>query len=274
MTGTRLRHLATYPLAVGHWPQSATDRGLAPVRWWRDTRGGGPCGATLATTARELLMFAQMHLNDGVAADGTRVLSPEAARLMREPQVPQHFPSGSAAWGLGWAISQVEGPRVVEHTGNSCGHDSTLVAVPERGLAVCVLTNGDLSGALRNDLVSQVLAALAGIDRPAPTVEGPPQLAPDPTPILGTYERLPGVRVRVEQGSDGLSLTVDPSDQIGMWADGFTSPLRHVSAWSYLYRMPLLARDVVATFLFEGGTDARVASHLASGLRVSPRVNA
>jgi CubicO group peptidase (beta-lactamase class C family) len=38
MTGTRLRHLATYPLAVGHWPQSATDRGLAPVRWWRDPR--------------------------------------------------------------------------------------------------------------------------------------------------------------------------------------------------------------------------------------------
>jgi hypothetical protein len=46
-----------------------------------------------------------------------------------------------------------------------------------------------------------------------------------------------------------------------------------VSEWTYLYRMPLLGRDVVATFLFEGGTDnAGTASHLASGLRVSPRV--
>jgi CubicO group peptidase (beta-lactamase class C family) len=272
-TCTRLREVATHPLAVGHWPQVSRDRGLAPVHQWRDARGGGPCGTTLATTASELLTFAQMHMHAGLAADGTRVLSTESARLMREPQVTQHFPSSSAAWGLGWAISQLEGPRVVEHTGNSCGHDSTLVVVPEHGLAVCVLTNGDLSGNLRNDLLSQVLADVAGIDRPPPPAEGPLELAPDPTPLLGTYERLPGVLVQVEQGSDGLTLTVDPSDVTGQWAVGFTSPLRHVSEWTYLYRMPLLGRDVVATFLFEGGTDnAGAASHLASGLRVSPRV--
>jgi hypothetical protein len=216
------------------------------------------------------LQFAQLHLRDGQAPDGTRLLSSEWARLMREPHVKQHFSTEFAAWGLGWAIPRPEGPRLVEHTGNLCGQDSVLVAVPDHGLAICVLTNGDLANNLRQDMTTQLLADLAGIVRPPAPVPGPPENAPDPAYIVGTYERLPGVRVRVDAGYDGPTLTAIPSNETEPWAAGFTSPLVHVSGSTYQYWLPFLGKQTTATFVFDGRANA---THLALGLRVARRVN-
>ena len=54
---------------------------------WALARSNAPAGAMLAMRPRDLLAFAQMHLNDGAAADGTQVLAPETVAAMQEPQV-------------------------------------------------------------------------------------------------------------------------------------------------------------------------------------------
>ena len=58
-------------------------------------------GAALASTGEDYMKFAEMLLNEGKAADGTRILSPEMIRLMRTPAVSEEIMPGSQRWGLG-----------------------------------------------------------------------------------------------------------------------------------------------------------------------------
>ncbi|MEE2046260.1 serine hydrolase, partial [Nocardiopsis tropica] len=137
----------------------------------------------------DVLRFARMHLDGGLAEDGTRVLSEEGVRAMTEFQVD--VPGAHAlgdSWGLGWIRHDWNGHRLVGHDGNTIGQSAFLRVSPETGLAVVLLTNGGHASDLYHDLYREVFRDLAGIgvpDRPAP----PPVPAEvDPAPALGTYE--------------------------------------------------------------------------------------
>ena len=62
------------------------DADLVPAPVWALARSNAPAGSMLAMRPRDLLTFAQMHMDAGRAADGTVVLQPETVRLMHEPQ--------------------------------------------------------------------------------------------------------------------------------------------------------------------------------------------
>jgi len=49
---------------------------------WGIFRSTGPAGLIHAT-ARQVLAFARLHLDGGLAPDGSRVLSPESTAAMR-----------------------------------------------------------------------------------------------------------------------------------------------------------------------------------------------
>lgn len=270
-TFSRLTNAATHPLAVGHEPRSAEDLALEPVSAWYDTRGSGPCGGTLATTAADLLGFAQLHMRDGAAPDGRQLLSPETARLMRQPQIVQPDPIDAPAWGLGWAVARPADPQVVEHGGNTCGQESILVVAPERGVAVCVLTNGDYAERLRKEISGQLLHELVGVQLPNIPPPGPADAAPDPEPIVGSYRRSPEVIFHVERGDAGLTITCETSGKTGERVATFSAPLLHATGPTYLFTMPLVGEPWPATFLYDDG--AQRASHLTFGLRVAPRVD-
>jgi CubicO group peptidase (beta-lactamase class C family) len=53
-----------------------------PVRQWGLPRSLGPA-AGICSSARDVLAFARMHVDGGVTADGTRVLSQESVSGMR-----------------------------------------------------------------------------------------------------------------------------------------------------------------------------------------------
>lgn len=63
--------------------------------------GGVAGNAGVFTTADDLAKFAQMMLNDGLGANGKRILSPLAVRKMTTPQSPPNVPD---VRGLGWDI--------------------------------------------------------------------------------------------------------------------------------------------------------------------------
>jgi hypothetical protein len=72
------------------------------------------------------------------------------------------------SWGTGWAVEQVAGVTVVAHGGSYGGFQSQLTLVPERGVAVAVLTNSGRGSAVTRAVVEQVLAVECGVQRPAP----------------------------------------------------------------------------------------------------------
>jgi CubicO group peptidase (beta-lactamase class C family) len=186
--GTLPEEALLHRAAVGHI--SATGGAspqVAPV--WGIFRSAGPAGLIHAT-AREAIAFAQMHLADGVAADGARGLSEVSARLMREPQVevPDPYTLGSH-WGLGWILMTWDGRRVYGHDGNTIGQAAFLRVVPDANVAVSLLTNGGHASELYYDLYSEILSQLANV-RPPARLE-PPASPPavDLSKYAGSYVR-------------------------------------------------------------------------------------
>ena len=191
-----LTHTVTLPeevlrfrAAIGHIEPPGQE--LRPAPAWGLPRTAGPAGA-ICSTATEVLGFAALHLRDGLAADGTRLLSEDAARSMRERQV--EVPTGGideseAHWGLGWSVYTWSGRTVVGHDGGTIGQAAFLRVVPDANAAVALLTNGGDPYGLFRDLCGELLAETAGVQLPPPPgpAESPP--AVDTTSYVGRYDR-------------------------------------------------------------------------------------
>jgi CubicO group peptidase (beta-lactamase class C family) len=119
-----------YRAAVGHIePAPGADPQPAPV--WSLMRSNAPAGAMLAMRPRDLLAFAQMHVDGGKAADGTRVLSAESVAAMQQRQVElPYLGLMGDAWGLGWEQFDWSGGPVIGHDGSTIGQNAFLRIVP------------------------------------------------------------------------------------------------------------------------------------------------
>ena len=187
-TRTLPEDLLRFRLAVGHVEDGDGRPVIPPVL--SIPRSHGPAGIITAR-ARDVLGFARVLLDEGRAADGAQVLSADAVRAMRRPEVAVPNPyDGTTHWGLGLEIIQQDGqPQVIGHGGTTTGQNSWLHIVPERSFAVSLLTNGGNSYDLAETILSEVLA-LIGVRLPVPPQ--PPEKAPvvDLTRYSGTYRNL------------------------------------------------------------------------------------
>jgi CubicO group peptidase (beta-lactamase class C family) len=207
-----LTHTVTLPedvlrfrAAIGHIQPPGQE--LRPAPAWGLPRTAGPAGA-ICSTATELLAFAGLHLRDGLGHDGKRLLSEEAARAMRTPQV--EVPTGGigeseAHWGLGWSVYTWSGRAVVGHDGGTIGQAAFLRVVPDSGAAVALLTNGGDAYGLFHDLCGELLAEVAGVELPAEPVPPASPIAVDATGYIGRYERA-GASIEVASKNGGLVL--------------------------------------------------------------------
>lgn len=205
-----LEHTTTLPedtilgrAAVGHVGEP--DEEPRPTRRWLLPRSVGPAGL-ISSTARDLTAFARMHLAAGVATDGTRVLSAESVAHMQERQtdLPDVHTVGDG-WGLGWILFGWNGARLIGHNGGTIGQSAYLRVLPERGLAVALLTNGGHARDLYDELYREAFAEV-GVDMPAalqppePSELAPPRV--DTSRYVGVYERH-SLRTEIEEGPDG-----------------------------------------------------------------------
>ncbi len=173
--------------AVGHLGPGE-DGVPTPAPVWALVRSNEPAGSMLAMRTRDLVAFAKMHLDGGVAADGTRVLSEASVAAMQEKQIDLPRLTGMGdAWGLGWEIIAEGEPTVIGHDGGTIGQSAFLRVIPEAGLAVAMLTNGgDVTG-LFDDVVKRIVKDVAGVELHAnPTPPAEP-FAVDAAPIVGFY---------------------------------------------------------------------------------------
>ncbi|MFC9251877.1 serine hydrolase [Amycolatopsis thailandensis] len=200
-----LTHTVTLPeeallfsAAVGHDEHESE---AVPAPSWSLPRSIGPAGL-ITSTAADVLAFARLHLAGGVATDGTRILSEQAASAMAEHQadLPDKLVLGDS-WGLGWIRFDWDGHRLIGHDGRTLGQTAFLRILPEQGIAVTLLTNGGNGRDLYQDLYREIFEEIADVAMPEPfTPRG--DLDIDVTPYVGVYERA-GVRMEVEKGPDG-----------------------------------------------------------------------
>jgi CubicO group peptidase (beta-lactamase class C family) len=251
--------------AVGHIHEGDEPPRRTPV--WGIARASGPAGTINADMA-DLLAFARLHLRDGVATDGTRLLSAQTARSMRarEVEIPDPYTIADS-WGLGWFRQGAGGATLIGHDGNTIGQSAFLRMMPDHDLVVGLLTNGGHTRDLYESLVRQVVRELAGVELAAPVV--PPQPPPevDLAPYEGTYERT-GVRLEVRDGGQGPRVRVVATGPV----EGVDRPPKEfdlvpVREAVYAYRQPGHRTWTSVVFL---DIDGRPYVH--TGLRATPRV--
>ncbi|TQS46838.1 serine hydrolase domain-containing protein [Cryptosporangium phraense] len=214
ITPLGLTHTATdayeairYRAAMGHI-ELERGAGYEPAPMWAMAKSNSPAGAMLAMRPRDLIAFAQMHLDDGRAADGTAVLKPGTAAAMHEKQVdlPDLGLMGTS-WGLGFERFDLPTGTLIGHDGNTVGQAAFLRIVPDAGLAVALLTNGGDAMSLYRDVVGRVLTEFSPVSLPPmPTPPADPPTI-DAERFLGTYS------------AQVFDLTVSQDDDRRIWIE-------------------------------------------------------
>jgi CubicO group peptidase (beta-lactamase class C family) len=151
----------THRFAVGH---SAGEDGPQVARPWPLERSSHAQGG-LVCHIKHLLRYARFHLSDGTAADRAEILSAESLAAMQTPQISCWR---DEAWGLTWALAEIDGVRQVWHSGGTRGQIARLVLLPARGFALGILTNADLGGSLADEVRRWALEAYLDLKDPKP----------------------------------------------------------------------------------------------------------
>lgn len=108
----------------------------------------GPASGTLAASAADMALYLQMLLNHGAAGD-TRLLSAQgidtlmqgAVSTGNDPIAKDFFAGAQGSYGMGWVEKEVDGTRLVFHTGKIPGYNSLMALLPEQEVGVVLLCN-------------------------------------------------------------------------------------------------------------------------------------
>jgi hypothetical protein len=159
----------------------------------------------------DLLSYAAFHLGDGRSRSGERVLTRATLESMRTPQLRKQ--SMDDEIGLAWHLRTVGGVRTAAHGGTLAGHILLLELVPERNLAIAILTNANNGWRLIQEVERAALKSYTGatfatnqaiahrgLVETLPAVE-PLARQPELAPYVGRYVRpMNSVIVRADGG--------------------------------------------------------------------------
>jgi len=159
----RSRNEATGDLAKGY--RDGREMTLLPIR---DLPAAG-----LQTSATDLGRFMQAMLTDKTE-DGQVFLRLATLKEILEPQNKDVELDLEVMVGLGWFLEQDSipgGGMVVRHGGTTLGFSAELILLPEKGLGVAVLANGDGSRDVTAQLAEEILARTLAVNPASLTVE-------------------------------------------------------------------------------------------------------
>ncbi|MGW7276052.1 serine hydrolase domain-containing protein [Streptomyces sp. NPDC054864] len=266
-----LTHTVTLPEDALRFRTAAGHIGDPPqvAPQWSLMRSLGPAGL-ICSTARDVLAFARLHLDDGLTADGTRLLSASSAEAMRTPQVelPDPYLLGDA-WGLGWILCEWDGRRLYGHDGNTLGQSGFLRVLPDAGLGICLLANGGDTQGLYQDLFEEICAEHADLTMPRPLAPPDHPVPVDTAAYVGVYERT-AARIEVREREGRLMLNTRVTGELAELVDQVESEdqLHPVSPGVFVTHREG-ARDWVPAVFYELPDGARYLHH---GARATRRV--
>ena len=219
-TFTRTEDAVTYRFAAAHRSTDGKVTVARPISRSSTVTAGG-----VWMSLADILAYAKFHLGDGTGAGGKPVLTRKSLELMRTARVKKVGTDDEM--GLGWHLRKVGGVTTASH-GGTLGHISLLELVPERNIALAVLTNHSNGWRLIQDVERTALRVMEGMTLdPAHTIghrglnetmPDAPILAkqPDPAPYVGVYRR-PPLNTTNTLRAEGGQLTLD-GNSIGFYA--------------------------------------------------------
>jgi CubicO group peptidase (beta-lactamase class C family) len=146
--------------AIGAYADPET-KGLRATHVFTLGEGLAGGGTTLIVSPQDMLAFGRLHLQGGVAPNGSRVLSDELVKEMRTTQFDLGIPQAPPV-GLGWWKFSIAGTTVYHHAGGSPGGVSSFCMIPEHDAIVISFATGPGTGGLNDALHSEVIEALTG----------------------------------------------------------------------------------------------------------------
>ncbi|HEX9889087.1 MAG TPA: serine hydrolase domain-containing protein [Nitriliruptorales bacterium] len=188
-------------VAIGHLPDPEA-AGVVPAPVFIGNYANAPAGSTLSATLRDVIRFADVHLDEGRAPDGAELLTPDAVKLMQTAQLELPPVTEFTHGALPWGVTEIGGLQVLAHPGGTLGQASLLMLVPERRFAVAAAGNGPGADGLGFAVALWLIQELFGVQPSAPgsSVRDDVDLAR----YEGVYERLNG-RFDLCVGGDGLA---------------------------------------------------------------------
>ena len=119
------------------------------------------------SSADEMARYVITEINQGVAPDGTRVVSAENLAETWQPQVAV---DADTDYGLGWFVGEYKGQKLIYHGGNTYGFSSDLAFLPDADLGIVILTNAQ-GATLFTDVVRAHLLEML-FDQPEESSQG------------------------------------------------------------------------------------------------------
>ena len=191
-----------HPNSVGHVPDPEDPESLMVSPQWGLYRSCGPMGASLVASAGDVIRFALLHLDGGVAADGTRLLSADLVAAAQQPQIDLVDDTVlGESWGLGWILDHFGEVKVIGHDGNSLGQNAFMRVAPDQRFGFCLQTNVESALSMYRELADWLFEQRLGVTtRQDPAALESPVVA-DPGRYVGTYAR-EGMAFEIAEAED------------------------------------------------------------------------
>jgi CubicO group peptidase (beta-lactamase class C family) len=126
--------------------------------------------SNLHSNVEDMARWALANLNHG-ELDGRRILKRQTYDIM---WTPQHKLSDGRAVGISWFLDQYRGQGTVSHGGGDTGYATFLVLLPEKKIAVVLMSNCDWLGNGRTEIAHAALDVALGL-KPEPITVTPSQ---------------------------------------------------------------------------------------------------
>jgi CubicO group peptidase (beta-lactamase class C family) len=266
-----------HPMSVGHVPDPEDPESYVVSPQWGLFRSCGPMGASLVASAGDVLRFALLHLDGGVASDGTRLLSADTVAAAQVPQIELVDDTVlGEAWGLGWILDHFGDVAVIGHDGNSIGQNAFMRVAPDQRFGFCLQTNVESALGMYRELAAWLYGEQLGVAPRQDPDPLPSQAVADPARYVGTYER-EGLAFEVAQADDGtLVASIKATHAAAEMQD--LPPMDDlplvpvVRDDSFLLKLPIADSDLLAVF-FNPDDESAAPSYLHFGGRAHKRVS-
>jgi CubicO group peptidase (beta-lactamase class C family) len=206
-----MRHAVVQPAdallhraAVGHFPGNDGANTRTSVAFLNPSFA--PAGTTAMLSAKDLATFALAHVNEGVGANGHRLVSAASARRMQRQSATWRGVTGGG-FGLGWMTFD---KGILGHDGGGPGIASWLYADPTAKTVAAVLTNAAHGFPVLDEITAPLYQAAGAKSLGADSVELAKQATDtrvDPHPYVGQYESV-ALIFRVIPHDAGIALRV------------------------------------------------------------------
>jgi CubicO group peptidase (beta-lactamase class C family) len=157
-------------------PHKTTLAGSSPIPWvnWDAMAAAGG----IISSTNDMTKWLRLQLDGGRYADGKRMYSEELGWEMWQNHTPMRATKAASSraphthfrgYGLGWALNDLHGYKMVGHGGGYDGMYSKVLMVPEKQLGIVVLTNS-MTG-IADYVCGMIAARLLGLPESASSQE-------------------------------------------------------------------------------------------------------